>query len=446
MTFSPLDSALTGPLFGTQAMRSCFSDTARLRAMLAVEAALARAQAASDLVPDDLAPAIDAIPVEALDRAAIGDATALSAVPTIPFVKAVQALLPSHLEKSFHKGATTQDVMDTALVLQMRDALVAVTRDVDAILAGLAHLATTHRATPCAGRTYGQHAAPVTFGFKAAVWLAGIAEAAARLPDLRARVLTASLGGPVGTLAGLGLAGPAVADAFAAILGLAPASIAWHARRGRFAELGGWIAQLVGACAKMATDVAHLASTEVGEVAEGYVPGRGGSSAMPHKRNPVSCTVILAAHAAAPGLAATLLSSMAVLHERPAGAWHGEWNALPTLFGLLSGALHEARAIADGLEVDPVRMQVNLDATRGLLFADAAAALLAPLIGREAAHRRVEEAAATVRLSGEPLRSVLEREGGPDLAAAFDLAPAIAAASPWIDRALDEAARIRTTL
>ena len=212
------------------------------------------------------------------------------AVPTIPFVKAVQARLPPELERAFHKGATTQDVLDTALVLQLRDALALLAADLDAVLAGLAVLAQAHRTTPCAGRTYGQQAAPVTFGFKAAVWLAGIAEAAERLPEVRARVLAASLGGPVGTLAALGTGGPAVADAFARALDLAPVPIAWHARRGRIAEAGGWLAQLIGALAKLATDVAHLASTEVAEVAEPFQPGRGGSSAMPHKRNPVSCT------------------------------------------------------------------------------------------------------------------------------------------------------------
>jgi 3-carboxy-cis,cis-muconate cycloisomerase len=197
----------------------------------------------------------------------------------------------------------------------------------------------------------------------------------------------------------------------------------------------------------MAVDVAHLASTEVSEVAEPYVPGRGGSSAMPHKRNPVSCTVILAAHAAAPGLAATLLGAMAAAHERPAGLWHGEWHALPPLFGLASGALHEARALAEGLEVDVARMRRNLDCTRGLLFADAAAGVLTASLGREAAHHAVEVAAGEVRASGDSLAAVLaRRHPGVDMTAAFDLTPAIAAASPWVDRALAHAAEVQTLL
>ncbi len=182
MTFSAVDSALLGPLFATVAMRDVFSDQARLAAMLTAEAALARAQARLGLVPDALAPAIEAINADSLDLAALGEQTALSGVPTIPFVRAVQARLPRELERAFHKGATTQDILDTALVLQIRAALALVTRDLDAILAGLAVLAGAHRDTPCVGRTYGQHAAPLTFGFKAAVWLAGVADVAERLP------------------------------------------------------------------------------------------------------------------------------------------------------------------------------------------------------------------------------------------------------------------------
>ena len=437
MTFAALDSALLGPLFTTAAMRDCFSDEARLAAMLQAEAALARAEASLGLAPGGLATAILAIPPAELDPAALGQQTAGAGVPTIAFVKAVQARLPAEFERSFHKGATTQDILDTALVLQIRQGLALLETDIAATLDGLTRLARTYRDTPCVGRTYGQHAAPLSFGFKAAVWLAGLAEVADTLPGVRSRVLAASLAGPVGTLAGLGENGPAVLEAFARELGLASGPIAWHVRRARMAEAGCWLAQLVGTLAKMATDVASLASTEVGEVAEPYVPGRGGSSAMPHKRNPVSSTVILAAHAAAPGLAATLLGAMAAAHERPAGLWHAEWHALPALFGLAAGALREAQALAEGLEVDTGRMRANIDLTRGLLFADAAASRLAATMGREAAHQAVEHAAAEVRRTGEALQAVLARTApSVDLSAAFDLGPAVAAAGTWVDRTL----------
>jgi 3-carboxy-cis,cis-muconate cycloisomerase len=446
MTFSALDSALTGPLFATDAMRSVFSDRARLRAMLRMEAALARAQAGLGLVPDTLAPAIEAISPDDLDLEALGHGTALAGVPTIPFVKAVQARLPPALEPSLHEGATTQDVVDTALVLQMREAFDLIEAELVAILEGLSRLAAEHRDTLCAGRTYGQHAAPITFGFKVAVWLTGVGETAAQLPWLRQRVLTASLGGPVGTLAGLSGNGALVVDAFAQELGLGTTPLAWHALRARMVETGSWLSTLIGALAKMAADVAHLTSTEVGEVAEPYVPGRGGSSAMPHKRNPVSSTVILAAQAAAKGHLVTLFDAMAAAHERSAGLWHGEWHALPALFGLASGALHEARSLAEGLAVDPDQMRANLDLTRGLLFADAAAARLAPQIGREEAHRLVERAAGEVRRTGEELQAVLTRLAPISLEDAFDFRPAIEMSGLWVDRALAEAASIRNTL
>src|SRR3954453_161153 len=247
MTFSALDSDLLGPLFATEAMRAVFSDRARIAAMLRAEAALARAEARYGLAPEPLATAITAIRVDDLDLAALGQGTGLAGVPTIPFVKAVQAQLPPELERSFHKGATTQDIVDTALVLQMRQALALIAADLEAILTALGELARRHRTTPCVGRTYGQHAAPITFGYKAAVWCMGVAEVAEQLPWLRERVLVASLAGPVGTLAGLGNEGPAVADAFAQELGLRPAPIAWHTRRARMAETGAWLVVLIGA-------------------------------------------------------------------------------------------------------------------------------------------------------------------------------------------------------
>jgi 3-carboxy-cis,cis-muconate cycloisomerase len=452
MTFSPLDSALTGPLFASDDMFAVFSDRARLAAMLRMEAALARAEARLGLAPDALAPAIEAIPADDLDMGEIGAETTLSGVPTIPFVKAVQKKLPKELEPSFHKGATTQDIADTALVLQIRDAFDLIARDLDAILAGLMRLAGEHRTTPCVGRTYGQHAAPLTFGYKVAVWAVGIGETAGQLPWLRERALVASLGGPVGTLGGLGGKGPAVAEAFAEELGLGVAPIAWHTLRARMVETGVWLATLMGALAKMATDVANLASTEVGEVAEPYVPGRGGSSAMPHKRNPVSSTVILAAHMAAKGHVTTLLDAMAAAHERPVGAWHAEWHALPQLFGLASGSLREARTLAEGLEVHPDKMRRNLEATRGLLFADAVAARLATRLGRDRAHNLIERAADRVRTSGSALAEVLRTpefaRDAPSavIAGAFDLSSSVDAAAAWVDRALAETGGVQERL
>ena len=453
MSFSALDSELLGPLFSTEAMRRVFSDREKVAAMLRAEAALARAEARFGLAPEALAPAIAAIGAESLDLAELGAGTALAGVPAIPFVKAVQKRLPPDLEPFLHKGSTTQDIVDTALVLQMRDAFDLLAADLDVVLAGLAKLAAEHRETPCAGRSYGQQAQPLSFGFKVAVCAAGIAEVAAELPALRNRVLRASLGGPVGTLSALGERGPAVADAFAEEVGLAPSPIAWHVRRTGIAAAGSWLAMLMGTLAKMATDIVDLASTEVGEVAEPHVPGRGGSSAMPHKRNPVSATVIRAAHAAAPGHVVTLLTAMSAEHERPAGGWHAEWHALPSLFGLASGALAEARRLAAGLVVDADRMRTNLEATRGLLFADAVAARLAKKLGGAGAHARLEAAASTVRETGSSLRAVLaadpvvaEALTPAELDAAFDIGPSVRAAGAWVDGALAAIADARAGL
>ena len=449
MTFSALDSTLLGPLFATDSMRAVFSDQAKLAAMLKAEIALARAQAELGLVPVALASALEAIDPAGFDLDALGGATAVSGVPTIPFVKAVQARLPKELEPSFHFGATTQDILDTALVLQIREALPLIADELRAILQGLVALAETHRETPCVGRSYGQHAAPLTFGFKIAIWASGIAELAETLPSIRRQALAASLAGPVGTLAAMGARGPEVLKAFALALDLRADPIAWHTRRARMVGIGNWLATLIGALAKMATDIAQLASTEVGEVAEPHIPGRGGSTAMPHKRNPVSSTIILAAQAAAKGHVVTLFDAMAAQHERPAGLWHGEWHALPQLFGLASGALHEAKSLARGLVVDRGRMRANLDLTKGLLFADAAAGALTGRLGRGAAHHLVERAANTVRTDGVHLREALgsmRETAGADLDSAFDLRPSTEAGALWTDRALIDLRRILKTL
>jgi len=449
MAFSALDSIITGPLFATAEMASVFSEERRLAAMLQFEAALARAEAKHGLVPAELAAAIEQITPTDFDLAALGRETAVVGVPVIPFLTALQARLPKELEPHLHKGATTQDVMDTSLVLQLREALDLIRADTKAILDGLANLARQHRSTPCVGRTYGQHAAPISFGYRVAVWLSGIADAAEQLTTLRPRILVLSLGGPVGTLASLGDKGPDVAAACAEELGLAASPVAWHATRGRIAETGACLAVLVGALAKMAGDIVHLSSTDVGEVAEPHVPGRGGSSAMPHKRNPVSSTVILAAHGACKSAVTALLDSMAAAHERPAGAWHAEWHVLPQLFGLVSGALREARFLAEGLVVDANRMGRNLDTAGGLLYADAAAALLAAHMGRAAAHQLVEQAADHVRITGEPLRDVLERDPRVPqnaVAEAFEPTKAVQAAALWIDRALDHAQAVKGRL
>jgi 3-carboxy-cis,cis-muconate cycloisomerase len=437
MSFSPLDSALTGPLFVTPAMRTVFTDEARLTAMLAFETALARAQAEAGIANVALPEALAAITPADFDLPALGAETALAGVPVIPFVAHLRALLPPDCARDLHKGATTQDVLDTALVLQIRNGLKALAPDLRALIEALHMRAQEHAHSVCAGRTYGQHAAPVTFGFKLAIWLAGICDALEALDDARAGALMVSLGGPVGTLAGIGAPDTAFAirARMAEILGLSDSPLPWHMRRGGLARLADALRRLLAALAHMAGDLAQLASTEVGEIAEPHQPGRGGSSAMPHKRNPVSCTVILAAQAQARGLAASLDEAPIGGHERPAGAWHGEWPVLPMLLGLASGALREAHMLAQGMEIDTTRMRANIDATRGLLFADAASALLTPDMGAAEAKAAVTRAADRVRAEQIDLIDALSAETGrdrADLTPAFSLEPAIAAAAAHV--------------
>ncbi|RFB79452.1 class-II fumarase/aspartase family protein [Methylovirgula sp. 4M-Z18] len=443
MTFASVDTALTGPLFATARMRAIFSDEAQIATMLEAETALATAQAAIGLAPPALADRLRQLKSNDFDLVELGAQTALAGVPVIPFVKAVQARLPTELEPFFHQGSTTQDIVDTALVLRATKGLDELRSDLQGCLRGLLHLTEAHRATPCVGRTYGQHASPITFGAKVGVWASGITDVAARLNETRRRIAIASLDGPVGTFAAMGDKAEEVRRHFAEALGLDVFPTAWHAVRTRIAETGFWLAELIGSLAKMARDIGLLCSTEVGEVAEPFVKGRGGSSSMPHKRNPVSCTIILAAHAAAPGHVSTLLNAMAVDHERPIGLWHGEWHALPQLFALASGALHEARNLSEGLVVNAERMRANIDATAGMLFSDSLAEHLAQALGRGAAHAIVERAAQITRTSGRHLKDV-----GIDIAevssaelqqvwrAAFDLTPAITAGVAVADRAV----------
>ncbi len=448
MTFSALDSGLTGPLFASDAMRAVFCDRARVTAMLAVETALAHAEGAAGLVPKSLAPALARIKADDLDIAALGAGTRDAGVVAIPFVKAIETLLPDKLRAHVHKGATSQDIVDTALVLQMADAFSLIAADLVAIIDGLVVLTRKHARTPCVGRTYGQHAAPVTFGYVAGTWMSGISDVAAELPAMRDRTLVASLGGPVGTLTGLGAAAEAVSEGFARELGLAQAPVTWHTSRARMVAVGTWLATLIATLARMATDVVFLSATEIGEVHEAPAEGRGGSSAMPHKQNPVSSAVILSAQAAAPGFVVTLLNAASSGQQRPAGLWQAEWHALPALFGLASGALREARRLAESLVVDGRRMRANLDMTNGLIFADAASSALAGKMGRSGAQAMVARAAAEVRATGAPLRKALAKAGAPAalLESAFDLRPATAAAASAAGRTRRQAEAVKRTL
>ncbi len=439
MTVGAIDSAIYGGLFTTGPMRAVFGDRARLQRMLDVEAALARAQAKLGLIPQAAAVEITAkADVAGFDLDAIRAGTELAGYPIIPLVKALSEACAGDAGRYVHWGATTQDIIDTGLVLQMRDGLELIDADLAAIEVALADLARRHRDTPMAGRTHLQHALPITFGFKCASWLAPLQRQRARLARLAVDIAVVQFGGAVGTLASLGEGGIRVVDALAAELGLRAPRIAWHVGRDHLAEVAGFLGVLTGCLGKIATDVMLLMQTEVDEVREPYREGRGGSSTMPQKRNPIACEFVLAAARNVRQLVPVMLDAMLADHERATGPWHAEWVALPQAFALSAGALHHTRAILEGLEVDPARMRRNLDATRGMIAAEAVMMALAPAVGRQAAHHLVAAACrqaveggahlgavlaadpeVSAHLTPERLRALLDPENYTGLAGAF---------------------------
>jgi 3-carboxy-cis,cis-muconate cycloisomerase len=400
--------------------RSATGDRAWLQALLDVEAALARAQARAGLLPAGHAEAVAAAcHADRFNAALLGAEAAASGNPVVPLVRALSAAVPGEAAGAVHHGATSQDVLDSAAMLVADRALGPLLDDLDGAAAAAAGLAEAHRATLVAGRTLLQQALPTTFGLKAAGWLVGLDEAAARLRQVRGR-LAVQLGGAAGTLAALGAAGPRVLAELAAELGLAEPVLPWHTVRTRPAELATALGEAAGVIGKAARDVVLLAQTEVAEVREGGGPGRGGSSTLPHKRNPVAAVAALACAEQAPGLVATLLAAMVQEHERAAGPWHAEWRPLTDLLRSVGSAAAWLRDCLEHLEVDAARMRANLDRSGGLLLAERVTGALAPALGRLAAHDLVAEASARALAEARPLAEVLTER--PEVRAQLDRA------------------------
>jgi 3-carboxy-cis,cis-muconate cycloisomerase len=432
-----MDTLLDG-LLTTPEMAEAFSARARLQGMLDFEAGLARAQAILRLVPNEAAEAIAAAcDASRLDLEHLGRAARTAGNPAIPMVRALTDLVADpEAARLVHQGATSQDAMDTGLVLQIRRGLDLLDEDLGRSVRALRELARTHRDTPMAGRTLLQQAVPVTFGLVVAGWLDAVARQRRRLRDLRPRVLVVQCGGAAGTLAAYG--GLEVAAALARQLDLGLPDLPWHTARDRIAETGATLALLVGTLGKIMRDLSLLMQTEVAEAFEPAGEGRGGSSTMPHKRNPVAAAVVLAAATRAPGLAATLLAAMPQEHQRGLGGWHAEWETLPELFRLAAGALRHTAEVIEGLQVDPARMRANLDLTRGLTMAEAAMMALAPRQGRLEAHDRIEAACRRALAEGRHLREILAED--PETAALGDLlldpAAHVGLAGALVDRVL----------
>jgi 3-carboxy-cis,cis-muconate cycloisomerase len=402
---------LFDPLFTTETMRGIFSDHGRLQAMLDFEAALARAEARAGLVSAASAAAIGAqCRAELFDVDALAAAAAQAGNSAIPLVRQLTLLVAARdaeAARYVHWGATSQDAMDTGLVLQLCSALTAIDADLARLSSAFAALAKAHAQTPLAGRTWLQQGPPVTLGLKAAGFLSAIERHRIRLAEVRGRVATLQFGGAVGTLAALGERGMYVASALAEELQLALPDLPWHAQRDRVAEVATMLGLLVGTLGKLARDVSLLMQTEVAEAFEPAAPGRGGSSTMPHKRNPVGSAVILAVAVRVPPLVATMLAAMVQEHERGLGGWHAEWDTLPQICALAGGALAHAIAVVEGLQTDPAQMAANLEITHGLILAEAVAMALGEKIGKMKAHELVEEASARAVRERRHLRDVL---------------------------------------
>ncbi|CAB3892224.1 3-carboxy-cis,cis-muconate cycloisomerase [Achromobacter piechaudii] len=393
-------SGLTEQIYSDRDIMGLFSGPGTLRRMLAVEAALARAQARCGVIPDSAARCIDEVchadDIDGiLDLEQIAAASMLAGNIAIPFVKQLTAAVRQvdpEAARYVHWGATSQDILDTALVLQLQQAIAQLDQDIGSAQAACARLTAAHRDTLIVGRTWLQHALPTTFGLKTAGWLEALERSRQRLRQDAEQIALLQFGGAAGTLASLGDAAPAVAHAFAEELGLALPGMPWHTHRDRLANVAATLGVLTGTLGKIARDVSLMAQTEIAEVAEPGGPGRGGSSTMPHKRNPVGSAAILAAATRVPPLVSTVLSAMVQEHERALGGWQAEWDVLPQICALAGGALRHAVSMLDGLEVDAARMARNLDATNGLILAEAYALALGSRIGRMQAHEVIERA------------------------------------------------------
>ncbi|RJG06690.1 3-carboxy-cis,cis-muconate cycloisomerase [Noviherbaspirillum cavernae] len=409
MTFNPL-SSLTGPMSSTPAMLEAFSARACVQGMLDFEAALSRAEIRAGVIPTEVGAIGAACDAARIDFEKLGNAAASAGNLAIPLVKQLTALVAAgdkEAAKYVHWGATSQDVIDTGLVLQLRHALDLIDADLEQLAAALAALALRHRDTPMVGRTWMQHALPITFGLKAAGWLDGVMRHQERLTALRSRVLVLQFGGAAGTLASLGAQGMQVSEALAEELQLALPDMPWHTQRDRVTEVAAALGMLAGSLGKMARDISLCMQTDVAELAEPAGEGRGGSSTMPHKRNPVGSAVALTAAVRVPALVSVMLSGMVQEHERALGGWQAEWDTLPEIFQLTAGALQQMTQVASGLAVDAARMRKNLDATGGQIMAEAVTLALGAKIGRMAAHQLVEKACHRASQSGQHLREVL---------------------------------------
>ncbi len=396
-------------LYSTPAMSTAFSAQAHVQGMLQFEAALARAQARAGIIPQEAANAITAACKEDfVDIVALYREAAQAGTPAIPLVHMLTEHVAGDAQKFVHWGATSQDAIDTAMMLQMREGLDLLIAELLDLCAACAELAEQHRHTLMVGRTLLQQVLPITFGLKAARWLALVTRQVRALREHRDRTLAVQLGGAAGTLASLGENGQQVVALLAEELQLPDPDLPWHTERDRVAEVASTLGIVAGAMGKIAGDLALLAQTEVGETSDGTAPGKGGSSAMPQKHNPVDATFAIAAARLAIGAVPVILSAMIQEHERAAGEWQAEWIAIPNLFRYTASAVERVRRAIVDLQVDPIRMSANLNLTGGLIMAESLTTALAQHIGKPAAYRIVQAICKQVPSSGKDLRQLAQ--------------------------------------
>lgn len=404
-------SPLLAPMFSSATMRTVCDDATFLQHMLDFEAALARAEAATGVIPPTAASVIaGACRADSFDFTMLSDAATRSGNLAIPLVKSLTASvakIDAEAARYVHWGATSQDVIDSATMLMLRGGIDALLADVERAISGFSRLALQHRTTAFVARTWLQHALPMPFGLKLAEYAAALARSRTRLRRLHETTLALQFGGAAGTLAALGNSGLAVAERLAQELDLPLPEAPWHTHRDRIADAASVFAIISGTCGKIARDISLLMQTDVAEAFEPSGAGRGGSSTMPHKRNPVAAARILAAAAMAPNLAATIFAAQVQEHERSAGPWHAEWPTLPALMLVTSGAVAAIVDLAEGLEVDVVRMRANVDATSGLIMAEAVSMALAEKVGKSDAHHLIEGASKKAVVERRHLRDVL---------------------------------------
>jgi len=441
-------TTLTSGISSTDTLQAIFSARSTVQRMLDVEAALARALATADVIP---AAAVDPwvrcceadqIDINAL-RLAVPEAGNI-AIPLVKQLTANVAAIDEDAARYVHLGATSQDLIDTAKVLQLRDAMHVITNDLVVLADVLALLARRYRDTPMIGRTWLQHALPITFGLKVAGWLDALLRHQQRVHDMSKQLRVLQFGGASGTLASLGDHALAVSQSIADQLDLTLPSVPWHAHRHRFAECATTLGMLTGTLGKIARDIALMSQTEIAELSEPDAPGRGGSSSMPHKRNPVGCAAVLSAATRVPGLVATMLSAMPNEHERALGGWQAEWETLPEIVSLSAAALAQLSSVTAGLQVDTERMRSNIDASRGMVMAEAIVIELAHGSGRAQSHQLVEAACRKAYSQQQDLLTVLQAEpqvtdvlSKDRLAQLFDPLSYIGQAGAYVDRVLE---------